>query len=111
MNSTPPWSKGSRKRSRSRNVFADIVEGTDALVLVVDLDFRLLAINRPGAKEFERVYGVRPQVGTSLLEGLQDRPEHEQAGAEDVGAGASRRTIQRKSKNLAIRNSIAVRMR
>ena len=62
-----------------RKVFADIVEGTDALVLVVDLDFRLLAINRPGANEFERVYGVRPQVGTSLLASLHDRPEHEQA--------------------------------
>ncbi len=60
-----------------RKVFADVVEGTDSLVLVVDLDFNLLALNRAASREFERVYGVKPQVGTSLLRGLEDRPEHE----------------------------------
>ena len=62
-----------------RKVFADVVEGTDALVIVLGLDFTLLAINPPAAREFERVYGVRPEVGASLLRGLEDRPEHAEA--------------------------------
>jgi DNA-binding response OmpR family regulator len=51
-----------------RKLFADIVEGTDAFVQVVDLDFRWLAINKAAADEFETVFGARPKVGTSMLE-------------------------------------------
>ena len=47
-------------------VLADIVESTDALVQVVDLDQRILAVNRASALEFERRHGVRPRVGDSL---------------------------------------------
>jgi signal transduction histidine kinase/CheY-like chemotaxis protein len=59
-----------------RKLLADIVEGTNALVMVSDLDYRLLAINRAAADEFERVYGVRPMVGDNLLTLLEGRPEH-----------------------------------
>jgi DNA-binding response OmpR family regulator len=51
-----------------RKLVADIVEGTDAFVQVVDLDFRWLAINKAAADEFETVFGARPKVGTSMLE-------------------------------------------
>jgi PAS domain S-box-containing protein len=60
-----------------RKLLADIVEGTDAFVQVADLDFRWLAINRASADEFERIYGVRPRVGASMLELLANRPEHQ----------------------------------
>ncbi len=58
-----------------RKVLADIVEGTDAFVQVADLDFRWLAVNRAAADEFERVYGIRPRIGASMLDTLADRPE------------------------------------
>jgi PAS domain S-box-containing protein len=59
-----------------RKVFADIVEGTDAFVQVADLDYRWLAINNAAANEFERIFGVRPKVGDSMLDLLADQPEH-----------------------------------
>ncbi len=62
-----------------RKVLADIVEGTDAFVQVVDLDFRWMAINKAGADEFERIYGVRPEVGASMLDLLVHKPEHQSA--------------------------------
>ena len=62
-----------------RKLLADIVEGTDAFVQVADLDFRWLAINRASADEFERIFGVRPSVGQSMLDILNDYPEHREA--------------------------------
>jgi len=59
-----------------RKVLVDIVESTDALIQVLDLDFRIMAINRATANEFERIYGLRPKVGDNLLDLLADRPEH-----------------------------------
>jgi PAS domain S-box-containing protein len=60
-------------------LFADIVEGMNAFVQVVDLNFRWLAINRAAADEFERIYGVRPRVGDSMVEVLASQPEHQAA--------------------------------
>ncbi|HEV2569349.1 MAG TPA: PAS domain S-box protein [Sphingomonas sp.] len=62
-----------------RKLLADIVEGTDAFVQVVDAEFRWLAINRAAADEFDRIFGVRPVVGQSMLEVLGDQPEHRDA--------------------------------
>ena len=56
-------------------VLADIVESTDAFVLVVDPNFRFMAINRASVNEFERIYGIRPKVGDSMLELLKRTPE------------------------------------
>ncbi len=62
-----------------RKLFADIVEGTDAFVQVVDANFRWLAINRAAADEFEAIFGERPKVGASMLETLAGQPEHRDA--------------------------------
>jgi signal transduction histidine kinase len=62
-----------------RRVLADIVEGTDAFVQVADLDYRWLAINRAAADEFERLFGIRPQVGDSMLELLAAQPANQAA--------------------------------
>ena len=61
-----------------RRLLAELVERTDAFVQVLDQDFRLLAINKASADEFERIYGVRPTVGASMLDLLDDRPEHQE---------------------------------
>jgi signal transduction histidine kinase/ActR/RegA family two-component response regulator len=60
-----------------RKILADIVETTDAFVLVVDPDFRLIAINRACADEFARIFGSRPQVGDFLLDVLAGYPEYQ----------------------------------
>ncbi len=62
-----------------RKVFVDIVEATDAFVQVIDMDYRFLAINKASAREFERIFGMRPKIGDCMLDLLQDRPEHRDA--------------------------------
>nr|WP_232913997.1 PAS domain-containing protein [Pseudomonas syringae] len=64
-----------------RNVLADVVNGTNAIIHVVDCNFRWMAINGAALREFERLFGVRPQVGDSMLDLLDDRP-HSKADLE-----------------------------
>jgi PAS domain S-box-containing protein len=68
-----------------KGILADIVEGTDAFVQVADLNFRWLAINRASREEFERIYGVRPEVGQSMLDAIAHMPDHRQAVQEVWG--------------------------
>ena len=58
-----------------RKLLADLVEGTDAIVQVIDHDFKILAINRAAVDQLERQLGKRPAVGQNLLELLGDRRE------------------------------------
>ena len=60
-----------------RKLLADLVEGTDAMVQVVSPDFRWMAINKASADEFERIFGIRPKVGDSMLDLLADKPQHQ----------------------------------
>ncbi|WP_238274772.1 MULTISPECIES: PAS domain-containing protein [Methylobacterium] len=62
-----------------RKLFADIIEGTDAFVQILDPQFRWLAINRAAVAEFERIYGARPSLGASPLDLLDHLPEHREA--------------------------------
>ncbi len=62
-----------------QRVLAELVERTDIFVQVADLDFRWLAINRAAGDEFERLFGVRPTVGQSMLDALAAKPEQRQA--------------------------------
>ncbi len=55
-------------------ILADVVESTEALVQVVDLECRILAINRASAADFERRHGVRPRIGDSLRALLSHKP-------------------------------------
>ncbi len=57
-----------------KRLLADVVEGTEAFVQVVGLDYRWLAINKAAADEFHRIFGVRPRVGDHMLEILSARP-------------------------------------
>lgn len=59
-----------------RKLLADVVENTTAIIFVADLDYRWLAVNRAAAQAFEAVYGIRPRVGASMLDVLDDLPEH-----------------------------------
>ncbi|MFC7380484.1 PAS domain-containing protein [Brevundimonas sp. GCM10030266] len=70
-----------------RRVLAEVFDTTDAFIQVADLDYRWLAINQASAAEFERIFGVRPSAGMSMLEILADRPD-EQAAVKAVWARA-----------------------
>ncbi len=70
-----------------RQTLAEIVETTDSFIQVLDLDYRLLAINKASADECERVFGGRPKVGDSILDRLADRPEY-QAAVKDAWSRA-----------------------
>ncbi|MEN2785489.1 PAS domain-containing protein [Sphingomonas qilianensis] len=59
-----------------RRILAQVVETTDVYVQVVDMDLRWLAINKASADEFERIFGVRPHAGDSMLELLAGQPDH-----------------------------------
>ena len=60
-----------------RRILAEVVETTDAFIQVVDPDYRWLAINRASAAEFERIFRVRPRAGDSMLDLLENQPEHQ----------------------------------
>jgi PAS domain S-box-containing protein len=62
-------------RTGERNLFATLVETTDVMIMALDLDYGILAINKANADEIERIYGVRARVGDNLLELLADQPE------------------------------------
>ncbi|MDP9043336.1 MAG: PAS domain-containing protein [Pseudomonadota bacterium] len=62
-----------------RRLLAEVVEGTNAFVQVVGLDFRWLAINKASADEFFRIFGIRPKVGDNMLELLAHKPEQQDA--------------------------------
>jgi len=65
------------ERTAERNLLAKIVETTDVMIMVSDLDYNILAINGANADEFERIYGVRPKVGDNMLGVLADQPAHQ----------------------------------
>lgn len=67
------------QRTAERNLLASIVETTDSVVNVIDLDYNWMAINRAGIDAFEAVFGVRPKVGDNLLGLLADQPEQQAA--------------------------------
>ncbi|KPY88155.1 Sensory box sensor histidine kinase/response regulator [Pseudomonas syringae pv. tagetis] len=58
-----------------RNVLADVVNGTNAFIHVVDCNYRWMAINGSALREFERLFGVRPQVGDNMLDLLDNCPQ------------------------------------
>ena len=60
-----------------RNTLADVVEFSGAYVLVIDLDYHVLAVNRAYVNEFEQVYGRRLKVGDRLLDLMHDDPVRE----------------------------------
>jgi PAS domain S-box-containing protein len=59
----------------ARRVLSGVVDGAKAMIQVIDFEYRCLAINGTGAQEFEDVFGVRPEIGRSVLDVLASQPE------------------------------------
>jgi PAS domain S-box-containing protein len=68
-------------RTGERNLLATLVEKTDVMIMALDLDFNILAINPANADELERLYGVRGRAGDNLLALLADKPAMQAAAA------------------------------
>jgi PAS domain S-box-containing protein len=64
-----------QQRTGERNLLATLVERTDVMVMALDTDYRILAINRANVDGFERLYGRRPKVGDNVLDVLAGQPE------------------------------------
>ena len=62
-----------------REVLADIVEATDAIVQVLDADGRWLAYNQAASDSLDRLFGIRPRNGDSLFEKLAHLPDQQAA--------------------------------
>ncbi len=59
-----------------RKVFSDVIDGSTAAVTALDLNFRILAINKSNVDAFEQVYGKRPRIGDDFLDLFADLPDH-----------------------------------
>jgi PAS domain S-box-containing protein len=68
-----------RQRTGERNLLATLVERTDVMVMALDTQYRVLAINRANIDAFELIYGRRPKVGDNMLDLLADQPEQQSA--------------------------------
>jgi PAS domain S-box-containing protein len=68
-------------RTGERNLLATLVETTDMLIMAIDLDFNILAINRATVEEMQRVNGVTGRVGDNLLDLLAGQPAQQAATA------------------------------
>lgn len=64
------------QRTAERDMLNRLVELADVMVMAVDLDYNILALNTANADEFERIFGVRPVAGDNMLSLLDDQPEH-----------------------------------
>ena len=62
-----------------RQVLADIVEATDTIVQMLDMQGRWMAFNRAAREALGRVYGVEPRIGSSLFDALAHVPEQQAA--------------------------------
>ena len=79
-----------------RKLLADIVESTDAFVQVFDLEYRFIAINRAGAREFEQhSSAARPKVGDSMPELLENYRDNLAMAKSRLGARTRRRGVHR----------------
>jgi PAS domain S-box-containing protein len=69
-------------RTNERDLFATLVETTDVLIMAIDLDFNILAVNNANVSEFEHVHGIRVRAGDNLLALLAYEPERQLAAKE-----------------------------
>ena len=62
-----------------RQVLADIVEATDTIVQMLDMQGRWMAFNGAAREALRRVYGIEPRIGSSLFDALAHVPEQQAA--------------------------------
>jgi len=68
-----------------KRLFAGIVEATDSSVQAIDKEFRFLAINAAAQRDYQRIFGVCPVAGQSLLDVLAHVPAEREAARQAWG--------------------------
>ena len=58
-----------------RRLLADVIDSAQAIVVVIDNDYRVLAINKVAIDDIERSLGARIAVGDNLLAAFAGRPK------------------------------------
>jgi PAS domain S-box-containing protein len=61
-------------RTGERNLLSKLVEMTDVMIMAIDLDFNILAINPASAAEMQAAYGMTARAGDNLLTLLDGQP-------------------------------------
>lgn len=64
-------------RTYERDLFATLVETTDVLIMAIDLDFNILALNKANMSALERIYGVHAHAGDNLLALLASKADRQ----------------------------------
>jgi PAS domain S-box-containing protein len=101
-------------RTGERNLLARIVETTDVMIMAIDMNYTILALNKANADEFERVYGVRPQVGDNVLALVEDQPEQHKAlkaGWARAIAGEEMTIAERRGDKARVRGDYEIKFR
>ena len=101
-------------RTGERNLLATVVETTDVMIMALDLDYNILAINKANADEFERVYGRRAHVGDNVLTLLDDLPEQRAAAQAAWGralAGEEVTLIEQHGDPARVRSDYEIKFR
>ena len=101
-------------RTGERNLLATLVETTDVMIMAIDRDYCILAINHANAEEFERVYGIKARVGDNLLSlfaGSPDRLSVARAAWDRVLAGEELDLIEPRGDPSPSRRSYEIKYR
>lgn len=81
--------EGERRLRTAHDLLEGITEGTQELIASLDPEFRYTALNTAYQREFQRLFGPKPEVGDSMVELLQNLPD-EQKNAVDLWRRALR---------------------
>lgn len=101
-------------RTGERNLLATLVETTDVMIMAIDRDYRIVAMNRANAVEFERVYGMKAGVGDNLLAllaGSPDRTIVAKAAWDRVLAGEEFDLVEPRGDPSAVRGTYEIKYR
>jgi len=101
-------------RTYERDLFATIVETTNVMIMGVDLDFNILAVNKAHVSAFEQSYGVRPRAGDNLLTLLAHQADQQlaaKAAWSQVLNGEEGSTLEERSDSNGARSYYEIRYR
>ena len=60
---------------RSENLLKGIINGTNDLILALDMDFKLIAFNQSLTDEIKKIYGKKIKIGMSIQDALESVPQ------------------------------------
>lgn len=65
-------------------IYRGIIEGAPDLIIAVDVQYKIMAFNKPYAQLLEKIYGTKFQLGDNILDIYKDRSAGEQEFARNL---------------------------